>query len=290
MANLCRYHTSIAWRASPYLFPCTVEYSLLAAAMLYKMYHNVGRIARHTLNVSSLELRRRYTDCHKANKGLFLGLFIAVITLIAVSCFFVFDQEFNGSRISSLIYFVTEILLLTLSAFVVIVAFVRFQQLRFVSLEDGEFDSILLVTAYCGICLFNCFLVIAAAQNLEQFGLTAILALAGSGLVLVQGTMQLVFILDGLRRCADSHDHVHRKPGRELLTFLLLCNLSMWVMNTFAVDHADTVPLYEEFYGTLAWSILSHICIPLIIFFRFHSTVCLSDIWINAYKVRAKER
>jgi hypothetical protein len=39
-------------------------------------------------------------------------------------------------------------------------------------------------------------------------------------------------------------------------------------------------------YGPEAWSIFSHISVPLGIYYRFHSTVCLSNIWKNAWKIR----
>ena len=39
-----------------------------------------------------------------------------------------------------------------------------------------------------------------------------------------------------------------------------------------------------EFYGELLWTFLSHSTMPLIIFYRFHSSVALVDIWSSAYK------
>ena len=35
-------------------------------------------------------------DCEKANKGLFSGLLVAVVTLIAIATFFVFDSRLNN--------------------------------------------------------------------------------------------------------------------------------------------------------------------------------------------------
>ena len=39
-----------------------------------------------------------------------------------------------------------------------------------------------------------------------------------------------------------------------------------------------------EFFGLSVWIILSHITLPLCIFYRFHSAVALADIWSSAYK------
>ncbi len=40
----------------------------------------------------------------------------------------------------------------------------------------------------------------------------------------------------------------------------------------------------KDFYGINLWVLLSHISLPLCIFYRFHSAVALADIWGSAYK------
>jgi len=206
----CRFtpDTSLALKASPYLFPCTIEYSVIAAAILYKMYRNVGRrYPRHlrstpTMRTSSLLDRENANtssgvhsmttepvaavsvaswvqnecegiisssdaisvvshaatlagrgrsdvcrtsstnrgvvphtsavDCDKANKGLFVGLFVTVLTLVAVSCYFVFEDTMPESELSSITFFCTEIFLLFALCVGVVLAFVKCQQLSFV--------------------------------------------------------------------------------------------------------------------------------------------------------------
>ena len=79
---------------------------------------------------------------------------------------------------------------------------------------------------------------------------------------------------------------IRRKPGREMITFLLVCNFAMWAINTLETRKADSNPLQMNFYGFWAWTIITHVTTPLTIFFRFHSTVCLCDIWKRTYKVK----
>lgn len=38
---------SLVQDASPFLFPCTIEYSLICAAILYVMWKNISRIGSH---------------------------------------------------------------------------------------------------------------------------------------------------------------------------------------------------------------------------------------------------
>ena len=39
------------------------------------------------------------------------------------------------------------------------------------------------------------------------------------------------------------HLQVKRKPGREVVTFLLVCNLAMWAINTLETNRADSHPI-----------------------------------------------
>jgi hypothetical protein len=253
------------------------------------MYCNVGSIGRHSFNENE-SVGAPTLGCHKANKGLFLGLFVAVLTLIAVSCFFVFTGEMYDYTIGQILFFVTELVLLWLCFCVVIVGCARMQKLRFMhEVAEGQLDMVLLVISFFGICFFNIFLSISAISHVVPFDLLATLTASTTLMSLIQATLQVVFVMDALHRCADCHQHIDAKPGRAIVTFLLLCNLSLTVVSTFEVKKADAIPMHQEYFGKLTWEIVTHMCIPLMIFFRFHSTVCLSDIWINAYKIKKKE-
>ena len=120
-----------------------------------------------------------------------------------------------------------------------------------------------------------------------------------------------------LLRYAYTPEQVRNKPGREVVTFLLVCNLAMWAINTLETNRADSHPiqvrkrkftlfgfsffiaqeylwfnynlifLKVDFYGgTWAWPIITHISMPLAIFYRFHSTVCLCEVWKRSFKYK----
>ncbi|KAK2178963.1 hypothetical protein NP493_521g00004 [Ridgeia piscesae] len=85
-----------------------------------------------------------------------------------------------------------------------------------------------------------------------------------------------------MQRCAATEKERREKPGRAIVTFLLIVNLALWILRTFQVK---TIALEDhlEFYGVPAWPIILNINLPLMLFFRFHSSVCLADIWMAAY-------
>lgn len=101
---------------------------------------------------------------------------------------------------------------------------------------------------------------------------------------ITQVLIQTPWIIDSLRRCANSVELRKNKPGRELVTFLTIANVSLWIYYTFSVKNADTQDERYKFYGDVLWSILNHLSLPLIMFYRFHASVCLVDIWRHSYE------
>jgi hypothetical protein len=91
-------------------------------------------------------------------------------------------------------------------------------------------------------------------------------------------------IIEGLRRCCNSGTNRSEKPGRELVTFLIVCNICMWVLETFEIKSYEAQADKKDYYGKVAWTLLSHSTLPLCLFYRFHSSVCLVDIWKQAYE------
>ncbi|KAK6023072.1 hypothetical protein OSTOST_11205, partial [Ostertagia ostertagi] len=65
------------------------------------------------------------------------------------------------------------------------------------------------------------------------------------------------------------------QPGKQAITYLLAANLSIFLMN-----------LFENFYGKRSWVFLVRSFSPLTIFYRFHSSVCLAEIWKNVVALR----
>ena len=55
--------------------------------------------------------------------------------------------------------------------------------------------------------------------------------------------LQLLFITDAQRRRIHSANHENSKPGRQVVTFLLICNLTMWVIYTFEVQKVQDSPI-----------------------------------------------
>ena len=93
-----------------------------------------------------------------------------------------------------------------------------------------------------------------------------------------------MIISETSRRVCTTRAQQAAKPGRQIITFLLFANITLWVLDTFMSHRDITQGVQTEFYGLLAWGIISRISLPLLIFYRFHSCVVLVEIWKNTYR------
>jgi len=98
----------------------------------------------------------------------------------------------------------------------------------------------------------------------------------------IEGTCQALFILVALRKHMQPTNK-YAYPGREMITLLIMVDLSLWFEETTTTTKHDANPFQLAFYHIIPWSIIAAIATPLQIFFRFHASVCLSHIWANMY-------
>ena len=270
---------------APFTYPCIIEYSLICSAITYVMWKHTGKNPSKRKVVQygeKNEVKESYSfDCHGANKGLFGGIMVLIFTLISLIMFFMVENndEFEDST-AVITARCSEIILYVLSMIAVIGAFHRMRTLGYDSHHEMELDHILLLVAQTGLFMYSIFVIVGGhslykVENLLTFfaGITEF----------IQGTLQTMFLLHASRCYAKTFKHEADKPGRELVTFLIMANLSMWAVNTFETLNASLHPGQFEFYGMWAWTIILHLSMPLAIFYRFHSTVCLCEVWVTAY-------
>ncbi|XP_027206176.2 proton channel OtopLc-like isoform X1 [Dermatophagoides pteronyssinus] len=283
--------------ASQFLFPCTIEYSLICAAILYIMWKNISEISEKHKNSSKysnfnktttfVHHRHHYqVDCAKAHKGLFTGIFLMVMCIISLILFFVFIKKHQYRNLAVLQAHIVELIIYCITAIASLIALFQVRELNYNRNRGVELDNILLIIAQSGLCIFTMFSIIGA-QFINQLQNTR-LVLINAFACLIQALLQSIFILDASKRKASTIDQVRRKPGREMVTFLLVCNFSMWAINTLETRRADSNPVQMSFYGFWAWTIITHVTTPLTIFYRFHSTVSLCEIWKSTYKIKSE--
>ena len=119
--------------ASPLLCPCAIEYSLICAAILYVMWKNVAsaeydKDRRALANSSAAGRRSRHhysVDCGKANKGLFSGIFVLVLTITSLILFFALINHPAYTRMAILEVGLVRLMLYFLTLFATIIGFAQ---------------------------------------------------------------------------------------------------------------------------------------------------------------------
>lgn len=129
-----------------------------------------------------------------------------------------------------------------------------------------------------GLYSYSLFGVIAGALQLDSLQHAAVLLT--SALTIVQITLQSLFISDVVCRRRISP----KEPGRQLITFLLITNLTLWIIYTFEMQKVEASPVQLSIYGFTTWALIVRFTLPLSIFYRFHSAVTLAEVWKNSYK------
>ncbi len=97
----------------------------------------------------------------------------------------------------------------------------------------------------------------ASNENRLLTTATNVTAAISSFLSIIQGTLQTLFILECLRRYARNNGAFLHKPARELITALLLVNISLWLFDTLSAKKFDSKPFLIEHFGILKWSIIN---------------------------------
>ncbi|XP_011700088.1 PREDICTED: otopetrin-2 isoform X2 [Wasmannia auropunctata] len=284
---------SLVQDASPFLFPCTIEYSLICAAILYVMWKNISKVgftqpatppgSRHHAHAYRKSPHHYSVDCARAHKGLFVGILILVLTIISLILFFVLISRPELVSLAVTEVNICELTLYGMSTLATLIGMFQMRKLRYDGGRNLELDNILLVAAQTGMFIYSTFTIIGGHFTLQKHTVLVLVTALAS---VVQTTCQTIFILDASRRTVATAEQIRRKPGREIVTFLLVTNLAMWAINTLEKSRAESHPVQLHFYGLWAWTIITHVSMPLAIFYRFHSTVCLCEVWKRAYKVK----
>lgn len=153
-----------------------------------------------------------------------------------------------------------------MSTLATMIGMCQMSKLRYDGTRNLELDNILLVAAQTGMFIYSTFTIIGSHFTLEKHTVLVLITALAS---VVQTTFQTIFILDASKRTISTAEQMKHKPGRQIVTFLLVTNLSMWAISTLEKSRAESHPVQLHFYGLWAWTIITHVSMPLAIFYRY---------------------
>ncbi|KAL5969324.1 Proton channel OtopLc [Taenia solium] len=255
-----------------HLIPCRVEHGLIAGAIFYKINQRIGHV-QHKGHGSSGTSNRNpdNAEAHVLAQSQ-SRLLLPQATPVALVLFCIFQRRHSYQH-ELMLYQTDYIIFRNIGIIVAGIALHRIGVLSLRELSEADaFDDNLLLLGAVAVPFHDLSLLVLEVDATEERKET------GEILEMAQALLQTFLILEAPHREVGEMERTISKPGRTIITFLLVLNLAMWIVNTFGLKHAENHEIFRLYYTGLAWKVITHLSLPLIIFFRFHSTVCLADI------------
>lgn len=289
--------------ASRYLFPFVLEYSVIAVGTVACIAHSIaqptdseGNLVKglqNLIKVCSLASKSKEDEknsgsadseedagiLNKSHCGVFFGSLLFAGIIVTIVMFHLFQDE---DTTPTVIYLTADIVLHSCLLFGCFLALVLIRPLAFVA-KPMSVDDALLVIAMCGAVVYELLIIVATGATVDAMDFPGDrLQLASSIISAVETLVQAMLILCAVRRYPASEEHVRTMPGRGTFTTLIVGNVSVWVLRTALVKSVDESTI-SDFYGDVAWLLLADVNLPLLLFYRFHCSVCFADVWHVAY-------
>lgn len=265
----------------PFMYTLTMEYALLASALLLHLWLEIG-----TPNAGEYGAMSRI-KWEIWRVGFIAGLFsLPLLGTIAVTVSVDFKED--KAKVT-IVYFAELFLLLLLLA-------CSFFGLRYIKkwyVADKKpkmrIDIILLITSWIGFLVYDLFAMFAAVMEVAKKG-----SLSNCCIIGVVSFVELLStgILTTFLTTAYSHklpltidcDRFNAaKKIRQIGSFCLIVSFGFWAMRsyTFRSKHTFDVVGYNYF-GSLPWFVITQLSVPFCTFFHFHSAVCFNEVIAGA--------
>ncbi|XP_032097638.1 proton channel OTOP3 isoform X1 [Sapajus apella] len=304
------------------LYPFSTEYCLICCAVLFVMWKNVGRHVAHHMDahpgITPFHLHGVIFGPLLGLLVLLAGVCVFVLFQIQASGPVIAFQYF----ILYYAFYVAVLPTMSLACLAgTAIHGLEERELDTVKNPTRSLDVVLLMGAalgQMGIAYFSIVAIVATRPH----ELLNRLILAYSLLLILQHITQNLFIIEGLHRrplweavpegvvgkqeaepprrgsllelgqglrrasLAYIHSYSHlnwkRRALKEISLFLIVCNITLWMMPAFGIHPEFENGLEKDFYGYRIWFAIVNFGLPLGVFYRMHSVGGLVEVYLGA--------
>lgn len=312
---------------SEVLQPFILEYSLLAASLLYSICPLNLTISqersdgRRKYNYGAVDVvQRDDSKIYRSDPGLLVGIFVAL--LLVISSWSLGDKKhfIYDIRFSYYMQIIMHILIIMCSS-IVLYELKTYHNKKPQTRKYKIDDYLLLITGPCGFLPFLITVIFSVSEEISHDKLRRVLKYTGedilkhtteikvllgllSSINVISVLLQTYFLLeahsyDRRRHSSDLLLETEQEEGRKLrsaarigqwLILLLFVNLAFWVTDSFFELRNDlkrTYSVSSAYWSTNTWNLFAKFLYPIIIFFRFHSVAMIAHIWLH-FRVKRK--
>ncbi|ULT86208.1 hypothetical protein L3Y34_006114 [Caenorhabditis briggsae] len=265
--------------AANFLLTTLVEFSLIAAAVYFIIWKHEGE-------ENPQEARKKHVrfDCKSTSVGIFAALVLLIGSFVSISMHYIYNNS-DKPRAADEVIGIAETVLFCVTLLAVFAAFIRMRKLQYRLHAHGQVvDEILLIVGLAGEIVYcSTGLDLYVNERLENVKGTTCLTVVAFVCRIVQVVVQSIFILVASRLRSLSASNIANQPGKQIITFLVVCNINLFIYHTF-----ETIESNFGFPHKMAsvYSALLNISSPLVVFYRFHCSACLAEIWKHAYSTK----
>ena len=291
-AATCVYDPSLlSIRLLPYVLPFVVEFVLIGAATLYKIMEQIGMpVTKEMLTVKYIPMLDKIKLMHGR---VFLPSIFGWVILLATAAgtiFFIYVGEDTEAteemqRVAAYVFYLMQIILNVIGIIAITSALLYESTIPFLGHAHSVIDQAVLIVTLFGFYLligFNFLPNLESFMTTDSLGTIAKLGTFENICNYIQASMQFLFIMDAMRRGSQPLWQKYTKAPAFVL-ILFYTNVALWLVTSFLVKETSQNPLMIDYYGDLTWNIVLYTTLPLAIFFRFHSTICLVDIMVDIW-------
>ena len=247
--NLEISDTEELFTINPWFYPFSIEFSILIVAIWYILWSSIGKIDAHKNSIEFLptsitpqgseenlhrtqghkEAQIIFADCSSSNTGLFFGS--ALMVVVIVICIFVLIQ--GGGCDPALAITLGNWLQISTSLILIAATLYTYFVMSQFDINPHPISFLDDMLLFC--CMPSFFLYAYFCLGPSLFLAFDAEFFFRNLLIILQVLVQTPMIVDGLRRCCNSVHDQKLMRGRNTLTFLIVVNLAVYIMETLLI-------------------------------------------------------
>ena len=292
------YFSDLFSKCRSLLYFCTIIYNLISAGILLEMWTNLKKSSTYfkPILVKLHESNKKSDGCNVPTShsiGLILGIIFTILVVISeISTLILWNyQNLRNFTLSLMIS--TELMIYIVLTIALLIGFYQINSLGDRTLKMN-LDIGLLALSQIGMLIYAGFIMIASyfpileqnTNDKDEYELVKqILIFSTSFFNFAQSVLQtlLIMMIGNCKKLSENQNNMKMSGLPSVLMFLAISNFTICMILIYKlIEYPEKIQM-ANINGKLAWTIIQTSVFPLVIFYRFQSSICCTKIWKRAY-------
>ena len=274
------------------MLPFIIEFVLIGAATLYKIMNQIGMpVTQEMLDAKYIPMAEKIKlMARRTILPNIIGWIIMLFT-VAGTIYIIYTSENDEAtnkeeETAAYVFFSMQMILNVIGIIAILLIMFYKMDAPFVGHAHSIVDQAVLIVTLFGFYLLLGFNFLPNLESFTETNFFGTLAKMGTFENIsnyIQGSMQFLFIMDAMRRGPQPMWLKNNITPSFFVVILFHVNVALWMVSSFLLKETSQNSLMVNYYGSLTWNIVLYITLPLAIFFRFHSTICIVDVLVDIW-------